>query len=295
MKTIHVLALLAGIAGAGAAAAFPHAVYDGSFELHGKDAYFGGFSGLEFSADGMSFIALSDAAALVVGHVVRNERGAIVAVETPAPPLRLRDETGQALVDPYADSEGLARAPDGTLFISFEREHRVAHYRWDGALLGALPVPADFADFEQNSGLEGLAIAPNGALFTLPEGIAVGMRRDQVYRFFNGTWTKPFEISEDATWRPVGADFDPEGRLYILERDFWPLVGSRSRLRRIGFDDSGIKADDVMFATPAGRHGNLEGLSIWQASDGVVHATMVSDNNFLSIMRSEFVDYTLHD
>jgi len=295
MKKIPFVLALALASPINAGAAAPHADYIGSFELTGSDAYFGGFSGLEFSADGTSFTTLSDKAALISGQVTRNAAGAIVAVDAAAPSRRLLDANGQPLIDPENDSEGLAEAPDGTFYVSFERAHRVAHYRADGHLIDTLPIPDFFAEMESNSGMEGLAIAPDGTLYTQPEGNVAGMRSDPVFRYRGGVWDRPFRIAEDGTWRPTGSDFGPDGRLYILERDFWPFLGFRSRLRRISFDGRGVTADDVLFETHAGRHGNLEGLSIWQDGAGAIHATMISDNNFLRILRCQFVDYVVRD
>jgi len=63
-----------------------------------------------------------------------------------------------------------------------------------------------------------------------------------------------------------------------------------SRIRRISFDDSGLTGAEVLLTTTAGQYGNLEGLSIWQDDRGRAHATMVSDNNFLPVLPTEFVD-----
>lgn len=50
-----------------------------------------------------------------------------------------------------------------------------------------------------------------------------------VLRYSNGQWTIPFHIRKDSYWMVTGADFGPDGRLYILERDFWGFVGFKTR------------------------------------------------------------------
>ena len=294
--------ILAAVAGTVLTAILPlatdaktRAALVGSFSMKGDVPGFGGFSGLEFSDDGLSFIALSDSAALMTGTVRRNDRGAITAVDVTQPPRPLVDAQGQPLNDPFDDSEGLAAAPNGDLFVSFELVHRVVRYFADGTLAETLPVPSDFAGLEENSGLEGLALAPDGALYALPEGDAAGVRAAPVFRYRGGRWDRAFEISEQDSWRPVGADFGPDGRLYVLERDFWGLLGFKSRLRRLSFDDSGLVSEDVLFSTRAGQLGNLEGLSIWQDQSGALRATMISDNNFVPMLDTEFVDFVIHD
>jgi hypothetical protein len=84
----------------------------------------------------------------------------------------------------------------------------------------------------------------------------------------------------------VGADFGPDGLFYILERTVSPL-GFRSRVQ--GLDDQ------VLLSTLPSKHGNLEGISVWRDSAGQTRVTMVSDNNFLSVLRSEIVEYSLQE
>ena len=272
-----------------------HADFVGRFLLTQQLPYFGGFSGLEFRDDGQRFVTLSDSAALVSGRVERDPAGAITNVVIDGPPTPLTDINGVKLTDPEDDSEGLALAPDGGLYISFEIDHRVVHYQKDGANPQTLPVPEEFAGLEENGGLEGLAIAADGTLFALVEGDPQGAPTVPVFRFRNGIWDRPFDLPEDGTWRAVGADFGADGRLYVLERDFWPFLGFMSRLRRFELGETGIVSSETLMTSRAGRHGNLEGLSMWQDRGGTQHATMISDNNFLAIQSSEFVDYAIRD
>ena len=273
----------------------PRAERVGSFALPDGPSGFGGFSGLEFSDDGLSFTALSDSAALMTGTVRRDARGAIMSVEISQPPRPIVDAEGQPLVDPFDDAEGLAAAANGDLFVSFELEHRIVRYSADGRQAAEVAFPPDLVVFEKNSGLEALALAPDGALYALPEGDTAGVSAAPVFRFRDGRWERVFEIAEQDSWRPVGADFGPDGCLYLLERDFWGLLGFKSRLRRLCFDDSGLTSDGVLFASRAGQMGNLEGLSIWQGPGGALRATMISDNNFMPMLGTEFVDFAIHD
>jgi len=95
-------------------------------------------------------------------------------------------------------------------------------------------------------------------------------------------------------FRPVAADFGPDGRFYLLERRFHGPGGFSSRLRRFDLGPKGFSSGQVLLQTKAGRHDNLEGLSIWRGPDGL-RATMISDDNFLFMQVTEIVEYRLPD
>lgn len=265
----------------------------GSFRLTDRVAYLGGLSGLELDAGGTSFAALSDSAALVSGDLRRDLSGAIIGISLDGAPVRLLDHAGRLLNPPRDDAEGLAYAGAGRFLISFELIHRVAIYAAAGEAVRTLPIPQKyFPGLHANAGLEGLAIGRDGAIYVLPEGDSAGSAWFPVFRFADGAWQEAFRLKGEKTFRPVGADFGPDGRLYILERDYWPLLGFRSRLRRVAVDGTG---EEVLIETPTGLHANLEGLAIWRDDKGRLRATMVADNNFLPFSATEFVDYAIPD
>ena len=84
-------------------------------------------------------------------------------------------------------------------------------------------------------------------------------------------------------------------RLYLLERQFLGPFGFRTRLRRITLDGSDVETTETLIETDAGTHDNLEGVSVWRDDDGRLMATMVSDDNFFPLQRTEFVEYVLPD
>lgn len=291
-KLIALAIVCAACLGSAAQAKDP-ATFVGAYVLPNDISDFGGLSGLRFAPDGLRFHTASDKSRLFSGQVTRDTAGAITGFTLDGPPIRWRDAKKHKLLPPYSDSESLEVLPDGSFLVSFEGKDRIARFKADGQQTEQLPSPREFSGFETNSGLEAMAVAPDGSVFTMPEGDADGVTSFPVFRYAQGRWSIPFHLPEDHTWRPVDADFGPDGRLYILERDFWGLLGFRSRLRRITLAGDSAQADEVMFTSNLGQFGNLEGLSVWQDAGGHLRATMVSDNNLLAFMTSEFVDYLL--
>ncbi|MCB6177730.1 esterase-like activity of phytase family protein [Rhodobacter sp. Har01] len=261
---------------------------------------FGGFSGLELSADGAAFVALTDRGRWTRGTIRRNAAGAIVGIDAIAPVL-LKGR-GEAPLKPFrTDSEGLAIAEDGTLFVSFEGWARVLRYAAFGGSAEILPSPEAFRDLALNASLEALAVDDAGRLYTLPEDTAGGTEDFPVFRHDPATgWSQPFTVPREGGFLPVGADFGPDGRLYILERQFLGLGGFASRVRALdpatipkAGEATGRAAAATVLQTAPGLHGNLEGLSVWQDAAGDLRLSLISDDNFGFFLTTEIVEYRL--
>lgn len=249
---------------------------------------FGGFSGLEMSSNGSSFIAVSDRGTFVDGTITR-EAGMITAITLGGfyplyrgnrAPLRRAEN----------DSEGLAIAEDGTIYLSFEWTHGLRRFAGIDQPASDLMTTPAFDAMQANSSLEALAIGPDGALYTMPERSGLATRPFPVFRFKDGRWDQPFSIPRHGPYLIVGADVGPDGLLYILERDF-AGIGFRNRVRRFALDGSG---EELIIETGLRTHDNLEGISIWEDETGLV-MTMISDDNFKTFQQTEIVEYRLTD
>ncbi|MCT2539479.1 esterase-like activity of phytase family protein [Sedimentimonas flavescens] len=292
---LALIALALAFAGHPATAADPalRAEFLQTYAWSTANAAFGGFSGLELEDDGRDFVALSDRATLWRGRIARDATDRIVGVNVRSGPVKLRDSKGDGLGQSSGDSEGLALAPDGSVYVSFEGLHRVARYPRDDGPAERLPRPEAFKRFQSNSSLEALAIAPDGTLYTLPERSGMLNRPFPVWRYRDGTWDQPFAIPRDGDWLPVGADFGPDGRFYLLERDFWGLLGFLTRVRVFDIAGDSVTGGDVLLQTRAGVHDNLEGIAVWRDRGGAIRLTMVADDNFRIFQRTELVEYRL--
>lgn len=280
--------LLLGLTGLGIAATPDHkARHVQSFTWTNSDPAFGGFSGIELGPDGQSFTSISDRGHIVSGKLVRRN-GRIERIES-GKLKALRDTDGKPQSRKYhKDSEGLALRADGRLFVSYEGFHRVwAYLNMERAAW--LPRHPDFKRMQNNSSLEALAIDHRGWLYTLPERSGQLTRPFPVYRYRNGKWDQRLSIPREGGFLAVGADFGPDGRFYLLEREFTGL-GFRTRVRRFKLGNRGFDGGETLFETRVGKHDNLEGIAVTSAPSGI-RLTMISDDNFRFFQRTEIVEY----
>ncbi|WP_322892992.1 MULTISPECIES: esterase-like activity of phytase family protein [unclassified Yoonia] len=250
------------------------------------DPRFGGFSAIEVLEDGNSFVALSDRALFITGSLERTN-GKITGISF-GPLVPLTGPGGRALTQAESDSEGLAIAPDGTIYVSFEWMHGIRSFASVDAPGSELMTTSAFNGMQNNASLEALAIGDDGALYTIPERSGAVNQPFPVYRLKDGVWDQPFTLPRRGSFLVVGADIGPDGRLYVLERDFIG-IGFRSRVRR--FDMTGGN-EEVLLDTRLREHDNLEGISVWQDEDGL-RITMISDDNLSVFQRTEIVEYRL--
>ena len=249
------------------------------------DERHGGLSGIEVGPDGGAVTAITDRSTLISARIERQE-GVPVAIAGTRHHAMSTPE-GKALTGFASDSEGLAVDPSGGIAVAFEGYHRVWRFASDGAGLARVPLLGAMSALPTNSGPEALAVDGAGRLHALPErpeGEAF-----PVWRWDGAAWEVAFTVPRRGPMKMVGADFGPDGRLYLLERRLTPL-GFRSRVRRLEADGTG---EATVLETRPGRHGNLEGLAVWRDGDGAIRLLMVSDDNFLPLQRGQVVEYRL--
>lgn len=265
------------------------ATYLDSFTWKDDDPRFGGLSGFHMFEGGSEFYAISDKGTLLSGNLTRDENS--ISEISDVRFFELRDDDGSPMSRFRTDAEGLAVRPNGRIYVSFESVHRVWTYSSPTSEGAWMPRHADFKSMQNNSSLEALAIDSSNRLYTLPERSGLMTRPFPVYRYANGKWSIPFSIPRRGEFLVVGADVGPDDRLYILERHFtgWSF---QSRLRRFDLDGTN---EETLVTTSAGTHDNLEGVSIWRNDAGALIASLISDDNFRFLQRTEIVEYLLPD
>lgn len=275
----------------GSAAPAEPAGFLSAFRWVTDDPLMGGLSGIEVSPDGNRFIALTDKGAIAEGQFQRDAAGRIIAVDAGSFTL-LKGDGDSPLKPGRNDSEGIALADDGRIFISFEGVARVLTYTTVDSPAENLPRPEEFRGMQRNSSLEALAVDAAGRIFTLPERSGNEARPFPVF-VYDGKWSQPFDIPRNGEFLPVGADFGPDGRLYLLERNFFGIGGFASRVRAFAVTGDRLGPGETVLETQAGTHDNLEGLSVWADAKGNIRLTMISDDNFKFYLRQEIVEYVL--
>jgi len=272
------------------------AVLLSSTEVTSDDSRLGGLSGL-IMLGGAEALAVGDRGLLWTLSLIRDAQEQITDVRA-VPRMRL--QRGQIRGQPKlrTDTEGLALLPSGRLAVSFEFRPHVAVYPLSpqGAQLRkAKPVRMlvhpGWTGMNHNKQFEALAVDGQGRLYTLPEsGTINGMT--PVFRWSGAAWHVMGEVPPSGWFQPVGADIGPDGRFYLLERQF-AGIGFRSQLRSFVIGEDGLSDMRLHLRTALGAHDNLEGVSIWRDGSGALRAVMVADDNFNPLLRTEIVEYLL--
>ena len=281
-------ALCAALLFAGQSAVAAEARLLSRFHWQTENPEFGGFSALEVGVDGLALTALMDRGRLVQGRLLRTSagiEGVSVTAET-----NLLGLDGQPLSEDGDDSEGLVLDGLGGFYVSFEGPARVWHYASHSAVPTEIKLTREFAQMQNNASLESLA-AIGGALLTMSERSGRFDKDFPVYLFDGTRWSVPLELLRDGPFLVTGADVGPDGYLYILERDFVG-IGFRSRIRRMDLADG---ATETLMVSKPWEYDNLEGISAWRDGEGRLRLMTVSDNNFLTIQKTEFVEFVVTD
>jgi hypothetical protein len=214
--------------------------------------WFGGFSGIEVTAQGTQGTLITDKGMLVRVKMHRRDNR-LAGIEL-RDHRHLTHRNGRPLSGRSHDAEGLALSSDGgTAYVSFEHRHRVTSLTLATGRTHLLPTAPGFDTFEPNAGLEALALHPDGTLYTLPERSTARRAPFELYRLTGTDWHVAHKIPRRGPFLPVGADFDDQGQLYLLDRAVTPL-GFRSRIRRFDLTQDTL-LETTLLTSPPGRGG----------------------------------------
>lgn len=253
-------------------------------------AAFGGVSGIEVSPDGTGTWLVTDKGLLTEARLVRD--GDRLSALEPLRTWPLLFHDGAPLEEFWVDGEGLAMPPEGPFYVAFERHTRVMEFPAPDAASFWLPRPPALEAMDGNGGPEALAIDADGVLYLIQED-AGGADTTPIWRFRSRDtgWDTAGTYRRDGAFFPSGADFGPDGHLYVVERAF-SNFRFRVQVRRL---DLATGTEQVVLRTRRGVEGNIEGIAVWQDSAGATRLVLVTDNNGLEAQRNEIVEYRLTD
>lgn len=260
-------------------------VLRGTTELSAKHTEFGGFSGLLIEQGRLT--AVSDAGWLLEADLID---GAGAQQLRNASFRRLLDSEGRRFDKRGGDAEALTRV-NGQLWIAFERDHRLVNYR--GALPKAQVRNRLFEALRSNSGLEALATLPDGRMLAIAEGAdANGI---PMFLVTLSGQIKRAALPGTGRHSVTGADVGPDGRLYLVLRNYFPLLGVSIRVHSYalapnGLPDTATRKVLAAFESASGID-NMEGIAVWQDAKGRTRLTLIADNNFNAIQRNLLMDF----
>jgi hypothetical protein len=259
----------------------------------------GGFSGVHLAPD-LTLTLISDR-----GHWAE----ARLLLDGPTPvgfaPLRhgpLRDEAGKPIPRGFAaDAEALARLPDGTWLVAFERRHRIRAYRRLDGPGAYVAAPPGLDNAPPNGGLESLAVLQDGRLFTIAETFTPPDRPELRHAWLGapGRWTSLYWQPAPG-FHPTDAAILPDGRALVLERRFSLLGGFSARLVMTAPDalrsarEGAVLSGEVILTlndAPLPAE-NWEGIAVTRYGDETLVA-LISDDNESILQRSLLLLFAL--
>lgn len=265
-------------------------IYRGGLVLSAMEPRFGGWSGLDVSADGKRLVAVSDKGYWMDARLAYDE-GRLAGVAG----ARIGELTGldgRPARGSWSDAEGLARAPDGGYFVSFERRPRVWFYPAAEPPFSLpprpVPTPPGIERAPSNGGMEAIARLPGGRLLVIAEELY----QDEA----NVGW-----IGDGRTWqrltyrcapgfKPTDAAVTPSGDVLVLERRFTRLGSLGARIVRVRAGDirAGARLEGEVLALiePPLTLDNFEGISARTGARGETLVYVISDDNYFFLQRT---------
>jgi hypothetical protein len=261
---------------------------------------FGGLSALHVGAD-LRLTAVSDLAHWVTARLVLRDGRLAGLAEVRTGPLR--DGAGQPLARGYGgDAEALARLPDGTWLVGFERWHRIRAYRDINGPGRYVPAPPGLELAPGNGGLESLAVLADGRWLAIAEQLPPPdqplLRRGWLGG--PGNWM-PLAYRPTEGFHPADAAPLPDGGALVLERRFTIFTGFTGRLVRLtarhlreATAGSVLEGEEILrLDTPLPRD-NFEGISVFEAG-GRTLVALASDDNENMLQRTLLLLFALVD
>ena len=257
-----------------------------------EDPDFGGLSGISMSSDGNRFVAISDRAIYFEGEMIRNNAKKLIGI-TILGHGKILNSKGKELSGKNVDSESIVRSPEKGYYISFESNNRIMFHNTLSSPGKFLPKHPDFNKLKFNDGIEAIAINETGHVFAIPELPPKGHQKHPIYKLEEQQWFVLNSLKISDGFKITDAEFIDDQNLILVERKFTFLDGFQIRLRRILFEKDEIKSIQVLLESDPWDFYNLEGLSKWKDEHGNIYLTLISDNQFSPLLKTEIREFLL--
>lgn len=261
------------------------------FQLRSRDPRFGGLSGLTIGADGRLY-GVSDAGYWVSAQMIVDSEARLLDLrDWDIQPLR--STTGAPVTDPLHDAEALARAPDGSFLVAFEKVHRIWRYPPPPITFRSLPAPvltpADVGKAPSNGGMEGIAAFSDGRLLALTEEF---QNPDGNFKGWLIEGERVFELSylPSEGFRVTDCAALSNGDVIVLERRYVPLgiLSTRLKLVRATTIQPGSKlvGEELIKLEYPLEVDNFEGVAVQEDPRNGTIIYIVSDDNYHPLQRT---------
>lgn len=268
--------------GLGGATLVPGVTYAGGLSLYGPDLH--GLSDLK--VDGDRAWAVSDFGGLVRFTIRLDEHGRLDGAGA-AVVRALTGRDGAVLsAKAQADAESLALLPDGRVLVGFEGEHRIWSYG-PGAAEAPAPVSTPAYPFARNQGLEALAAAHDGRWLAMGEAGGAWLCDD---RACGPLPNAPAAYADG--FLTTGADVDPDGGWFIVQRFYAPPLNLQARVVRMAPDGT-LSAPLIQLRPPASVD-NFEGIAAVRTATGT-RLYLLGDDNAIVFQRTLLMAFDVAD
>lgn len=276
----------------------------GGLELTSGNPDFGAISAFRFIDGETRILSISDNGFWIAGMITRDPSKKPLGFEQVKIAEMSMNGRGTADMKWLSDAEGLLVDGD-KVSVSFERDHRISTGTLDRATFEftssdePLPVPAK--EIRSNRGFETLAKSPFGSAL---QGARVAITEKSLNadrNIYAGIMDSPdkgiFYIRRNGAFDITDGDFLPNGDLLLLERKFSIAEGIGMRIRKI--DAAALRAGAtvdgpvLLEADLSYQIDNMEGLDVWQRSDGATMISLMSDDNHSILQRNLYLEFRL--
>lgn len=261
------------------------------FRLTSDDPRFGGLSGAVWQ-DGHLY-AVSDRGTIFRATPKFDDQGLLTNLyDWRAASLEAPDIRRAAL-----DVEALAGDRPERLTIGLEDRQTLRHLdlRRDNAMMSRDGPATSFPDLSGNEGIEGLCSAPGGGWIAFSE--AKPERDGYAVSWVDGRDAHTLSYRAAPDFKVTGADRVGD-RIFVLERRFGFLSGWQSRISMVNASDltspdARLIPQRLVHLRPPMHMDNFEAIATRKQANGLVTATLLSDDNFNPLQETLLYDITI--